>query len=72
MTFMEKFRGFEIIFDENDEEEEHIVDAISIHPDETHLAYTSFYKLETIFADFHGNKIRNMPGIDFSLLTLSF
>jgi hypothetical protein len=65
MTFMKKFRGIEIIYDEDDEEEENkrrIVRTISIHPDETHLAYV--LTSEIIFADFHGNKIRNMPGID--------
>jgi hypothetical protein len=64
MTFMKKFRGFEIIYDEDGEEEEHEVEAISIHPDETHLAYTTMFTSEIIFADFHGNKIKNVPGMD--------
>jgi hypothetical protein len=66
MTFMKKFRGYDIIYDEDGKEkEEQEVATLSIHPDETHLAYTTWLASEIIFADFHGNKIRNMQGIDY-------
>jgi hypothetical protein len=68
MTFMEKFPGFDIIDNMDGEEKRQAVTTLSIHPDETHLAYTSLGSYQStqkiIFADFHGNKIRNIPSID--------
>jgi hypothetical protein len=64
MTFMKKFRGFEIIYEEDDVKkiEDNKFCRLSMHPDETYLAYSN--KHYVIFADFHGNKIRNVQGID--------
>ena len=59
---MKKFRGFDVIYDNDGDEEEHEVEAMAIHPDETQLAYTTLFTSEIIFADFHGNKIRNVAG----------
>lgn len=62
MTFRNKFRGFEPIPTDDGEFDEHEVEALVIHPDETHLVYTTMFTSEIVFADFDGNRLRSIPG----------
>ncbi|XP_053376600.1 NACHT domain- and WD repeat-containing protein 1-like [Mercenaria mercenaria] len=64
MTFMKKFRGFEKVPTEDGDYDEHEVEALAIHPDETHLAYTTMFTSEIVFADFNGNKLKSIPADD--------
>ncbi|WAR22531.1 NWD1-like protein [Mya arenaria] len=59
--FIPPFRGFEKIPTDDGDFDEHEVEAISIHPDETHLMYTTLFTSEIVFADFHGNRLRSIP-----------
>ncbi|XP_060597775.1 NACHT domain- and WD repeat-containing protein 1-like [Ruditapes philippinarum] len=61
MTFIKKFKGSVITYDKDGKGKWQEVLTLAIHPDETHLAFITLFTSEIIFADFHGNKIRNVP-----------
>jgi hypothetical protein len=67
MTFIKRFKGSVITYDKDGKGKWQEVLTLAIHPDETHLAFITLFTSEIIFADFHGNKIRNVPGIDKTL-----
>lgn len=61
MTFMKKFRGFEKIPLDDGDFDEYDVEAITIHPDETQLAYTNMFNSEVVVATLEGKRIRSIP-----------
>jgi len=61
LVFLPAFRAFPKVPTEDGDFDEHEVEGIDLHPDETCIAYTNMFTSEVVFADFKGNRLRTIP-----------